>query len=375
MSLTIVADENMPGLEMFARLGTLRRVEGRSMTAAAVADADILLVRSVTKVNRFLLQGSRVQFVGTATIGIDHLDTDYLESQGIGWSNAPGSNANSVAEYVLSVLCHYYPEGLQSLHGKKAGIVGFGLVGRQVCRKLETLGFNVHAYDPLLAPGSYPQLTCLERVFEADLLCIHAPLTTTGDFPSQHMIGAEQWRRLRPDACLISAGRGGVMADSEFTALLNERPDIYVAMDVWEGEPSINWSLAERVNIATPHIAGYSFDGKLAGTEMIYQACLAHFDLPIVSGALSSSLEEDIDMSAVDEEQQLSMAVLAVYDVLADSDRFKALCDAPITKRAKLFDAHRKHYPERRECSKYRLIGLRGDKKQREMALALGFML
>lgn len=375
MQLNIVADENMPGLERFASLGSLRRVEGRNLTADQLVDADILLVRSVTKVNRALLQGSRVQFVGTATIGIDHIDTDYLAGQGIGWSNAPGSNANSVAEYVLSVLCHFGSTGLEAWQGKKAGIVGFGLVGRQVCRKLESLGLKVCAYDPLLPQGSFPQLDSLEAVFDADLLCIHAPLTASGDHPSFHMVSAEQWRRLRPDACLISAGRGGVMADEEFVALLNERPDIRVAMDVWEGEPSIHWSLVPRVNIATPHIAGYSFDGKLAGTEMIYQACFAHFGLASASVITASSALDDIDVSAVDAGMQLSTAMLSVYDVMGDSARFKSLCEVPEAERATFFDHQRKHYPERRECSHYRLTGLSGGVKQREMAHALGFTL
>lgn len=375
MGLTIVADENMPGLERFTRLGTLRRVEGRGLTADQLVDADILLVRSVTKVNRALLQDSRVQFVGTATIGVDHIDADYLAEQGIGWSNAPGSNANSVAEYVLSVLCHFGTRGLEAWQGKKAGIVGFGLVGRQVCSKLETLGLKVCAYDPLLPKGSFPQLASLETVFDADVLCIHAPLTVSGDYPSQHMVSAELWRRLRPEACIISAGRGGVMADAEFLALLDERPDIRVAMDVWEAEPSIHWPLVPRVNIATPHIAGYSFDGKLAGTEMIYQACLAHFGLASVSASPSTSASENIDVSAVAEEMQLSQAMLSVYDVMVDSARFKSLCGEPEAVRAQRFDLQRKHYPERRECSHYRLTGLSGGVKQREMALALGFTL
>lgn len=372
--LTIVADENMPALSCFESLGTIRRVAGRTMCADDVADADVLLVRSVTKVNEALLKNSQVQFVGTATIGIDHLDTAYLNERGIVWCNAPGSNANSVAEYVLSTLCHFYAEDFQALKGKQAGVIGLGHVGRQVAAKLQCLGLHVTAYDPLLPKDSHALLAPINEVFDADVLCVHAPLTHDGAFPSNNMITAEHWRRLRKDACFISAGRGGVIADNEIEALLNARPDVRVALDVWEHEPSINWQLVPRVAIATPHIAGYSYDGKIAGTQMIFEALLAYLgqQTPIQNQAEEP---EVIDLHGLPENVQIQSAIRRVYDVCRDSERFKALLASPIDQRAAMFDWQRKHYPERRECVRYRLTGLSSQQSIVECARALGFLL
>lgn len=373
--LRIVADENIPALEIFESLGPVIRLPGRTMSSVDVAEADVLLVRSVTKVNASLLSGSRVKFVGTATIGIDHLDTDYLNQQGIAWSNAPGCNANSVAEYVLSALCHFYRSGLDQLMGKKAGIVGFGNVGKLVATKLRMLGMQVEAYDPLLNRAMYSPLQSLERVFDADVLCIHAPLTEHGRFPSYHMIASRHWQHLRQGACLISAGRGGVVADDELAAMIIKRPDVRTAIDVWENEPSINWELAEQVTLATPHIAGYSYDGKVEGTHMIYQALLGHFDRRDRHRSPRHSQRQVIDLKGIPSHLQIHHAIQTVYNIASDSERFKALLKAPLHERASLFDALRKHYPVRRECSHYLLEGLSGDATLRSQAMALGFAL
>lgn len=373
--LHIVADENIPALEMFDALGHVTRVPGRHMTSAQVAKADVLLVRSVTKVNAELLADSNVKFVGTATIGIDHLDTDFLNQQGIEWSSAPGCNANSVAEYVLSALCYFFPMGFDALIGKKAGIIGFGNVGKLVASKLRMLGMQVEAYDPLLNRAVYLPLQGLERVFDCDVLCIHAPLTEHGRFPSFHMITSRHWDHLRRDACLISAGRGGVIADTEIASLLVKRPDVRTAIDVWEHEPSINWDLAQAVNLATPHIAGYSYDGKVEGTRMIFQAMLMHFGRKYTHARRQTEARAVIDLKGVPSNMHIHYAIQCVYNIVADSERFKALLASPLEERSLLFDKLRKEYPIRRECSHYLLEGLSGDAKVRSQAMALGFVL
>ncbi len=370
--LNIVADENIPAIEMFESLGTITRVPGRDMSADQLRDADVLLVRSVTRVNEALLANSKVQFVGTATIGIDHLDVDYLNRRGIEWSNAPGSNANSVAEYVLSALCYFYQEGLAPLLGKKAGVVGFGNVGKVVASKLRMLGMKIEAYDPLIPMTVRNPLSSLSSVFDCDVLCVHAPLTRGTTYPSYHMIDARHWQLLRRNACLISAGRGGVIGDHEIAALHHNRPDVRMAIDVWENEPAINWALAREVDIATPHIAGYSYDGKVAGTVMIYEALCRHLNLPFPSKRRTKEAQEDIDIQGVHATKQLHTAIQHVYDLSRDSERFKAIEGDP-EQRAILFDLQRKNYPERRECSHYRLVGLAGNANLRSQALGLGF--
>lgn len=373
--LHIVADENIPALEMFEALGHVTRLPGRHMTSAQIAEADVLLVRSVTKVNAALLAGSKVKFVGTATIGIDHLDIDFLNRQGIEWSNAPGCNANSVAEYVLSALCYFFPTGLDVLSGKKAGIIGYGNVGKLVASKLRMFGMQVEAYDPLLNRAIYQPLQSLERVFDCDVLCIHAPLTEHGRFPSFHMITSRHWEHLRRDACLISAGRGGVIADAEIASLLLKRPDVRTAVDVWEHEPNINWDIAQAVNLATPHIAGYSYDGKVEGTRMIYQALLMHFDRRHSPVRRSNEDLHVIDLIGVPSNMQIHHAIQSVYNIVADSERFKTLLTVPMEERSTMFDRQRKEYSIRRECSHYVLAGLSGDARVRSQAMALGFAL
>lgn len=371
--LNIVADENIPAIEMFASLGNITRVPGRNMSAEQLREADVLLVRSVTRVDEALLSNSKVQFVGTATIGIDHLNVDYLNRRGIEWSNAPGSNANSVAEYVLSALCHFHQEGLSALMGKKAGVVGFGNVGKAVAGKLRVLGMQVEAYDPLQKNTIHHPLYSLERVFDCDVLCIHAPLTRGTNFPSFHMITASHWQHLRPRACLISAGRGGVIADSEIAALRQQRTDVRMAIDVWENEPAINWALARDVDIATPHIAGYSYDGKVAGTRMIYEALCNHLGIHTPFSPKLFEARETIDVSGVPSRQQIHHAIQQVYNIEGDSFRFKSIDGNSTRECAQQFDQQRKNYPERRECSHYQLLGLSGDANVRSQALALGF--
>ncbi|MEC7377506.1 MAG: 4-phosphoerythronate dehydrogenase, partial [Pseudomonadota bacterium] len=214
--MLIVADENIPLLDsFFGDMGEIRRVPGRSMTASDVEDADVLLVRSVTRVNRELLEGSRVRFVGTATIGTDHVDVSWLEEAGIRFSAAPGCNANSVAEYVLSVISlHAEQRGLEDWTDLSVGIVGVGNVGGELARKLERLGFDVRLCDPPRAEGESSQpepgetFVTLAEALECDVVSLHTPLTRDGSYPTFHMIGSGALSALSAGQLLINAGRG-----------------------------------------------------------------------------------------------------------------------------------------------------------------------
>jgi len=357
----IVADENIPGLEeYFGGFGTLRRVAGRHLSREQLLDADVLLVRSVTLVNQALLEGTPVKFVGTATIGTDHLDTHFLESQGIFWSNAPGCNANSVVDYVFSVLSRF-PDKLKLLLENKAtlGIVGVGNVGSRLLARLQALSVHCFAYDPLIDPASCSALTSFEKLMTSDVICFHTPLTQSGSYPTFHMLTKQQLKRLRPNTLLINAGRGGVFDNQALkqfmqTGSSQERERVKVALDVWEGEPNIDCELMRCVDVATPHIAGYSLDGKMAGTEQIFEACSEYFQWSKTHNEESKchfELTITKTRSLID---GLIEAVQTVYNVIEDDRLMRR--DLLSGDSGLKFDQLRKNYRERREFSCYQIV-------------------
>jgi len=377
-------DENIPlGRDFFAALGEVVTKPGRNLCAADVVDADVLLVRSVTQVNEALLAESRVRFVGTCTIGTDHLDKAYLNQQGIRWSSAPGCNANSVTEYVLSCLACLEPQWLQAC----VGIVGCGNVGGRLYQRLTELGVACKVYDPFLTSESIPDLSSLDEVLACDVVCVHAPLTTDTAYPSVHLLGTQQLRQLKHGAVLISAGRGAVVDNQALSKLLDERSDLRVALDVWEPEPLLDLSLLQKVNLASPHIAGYSYDGKVLGTAMVYRALCEHLQRP-EAVQLEELLDGQlVDLEVIDAElqAQLNELILQVYDVREDDRRLRAalaLVAGDEASRARTFDELRKFYPERRGYHRYRVLsrdleaqgGAHEEKKPRSKFLAaLGF--
>lgn len=284
--MLIVADENIPLLDsFFGEIGEIRRVSGRTMTASDVRDAEVLLVRSVTRVGPELLEGSKVRFVGTATIGTDHVDEEWLARNGIRFSAAPGCNANSVAEYVLSVLSvHAERRGLADWTRLSVGIVGVGNVGSELSRKLDRLGFDVRLCDPPraeLEDEADTSFVSLEEAMTCDVVTLHTPLTRNQPHATYHMVGAAELEGLSADQLLINAGRGEVIDTQALKARLSQTSAPVVALDVWESEPAIDPELVQQVWLATPHIAGYSLEGKVQGTEMIYRALSRYLGFPV----------------------------------------------------------------------------------------------
>lgn len=381
--MLIVADENIPLLDcFFGDIGEIHRVSGRTMSNADVRDADILLVRSVTKVNRELLKGSRVRFVGTSTIGTDHVDLDWLEQSGIRFSAAPGCNANSVAEYVLSVLSlHAERRGLSDWSQLSVGIVGVGNVGGELAHKLERLGFDVRLCDPPRADREEGdrEFVALEEAMRCDVVSLHTPLTREGDHPTLHMIGESELAALNSNQLLINAGRGEVIDSSALLARLEQPNPPTVALDVWEQEPRIHPGLVEKVWLATPHIAGYSLEGKVQGTEMIYQA-LSHFlGLPVRKKAgqflPEPALSKISFTSSADEEDAIRIALRACYDPRRDDARLRNTMTGSTEERGAAFDRLRRDYPVRRECSSLK-IQLKGTSKSLQDSFrAIGFKL
>lgn len=342
----LVADANLAfAEELFAPLGELRLLPGRSIGPADVADADALLVRSVTRVDRQLLAGSRVRFVGSATIGTDHIDIDYLRAAGIACSTAPGCNATAVVDYVCSAIAAL-PDLLERLlAGGRVAIVGCGNVGSRLARRLRAVGIDVRVVDPRLQPPQPWPLTGLDGISRCDLVCMHTPLTRSGPYPTRHLFDARRLSRLGAGSVLLNAGRGPVI---EQQALIEHlaRGDRTAVLDVWEHEPLLPAELVDRVALATPHIAGYSDDGKLAGSLAIWQAYCQLHQLP--AGALPRlpPAPELVLPEGVAGAELVRAACLAAYDIRADDRALRAVVDSGETGG---FDRLRKEYPLRRE--------------------------
>jgi erythronate-4-phosphate dehydrogenase len=355
--MKIVADENIPCVEQaFASLGEVTLLPGRGMQPGQVHDADILLVRSVTSVDQALLQDSAVRFVGSATIGFDHVDRAWLLQQGIGFTTAPGSNAISAAEYVVSALLLMAQRKGFDLKQKTVGIIGCGNVGSRVRSRLAALGMRSVVNDPpLQAQGGHDDFVSLDEVLQADVITVHVPYARDGLYPTHHLIDAAVLQKLPTDALFINTSRGAVTDNDALNRLLGERADLSVVLDVWEGEPAINTQLLERVCIGTPHIAGYSLDGKLRGTEMIYQAACEFFgqagqwraadSLP-AAAVIEIAETEKLSFAAL-----LHSAVSACYDICADDARLRTMLALPADAQPAFFDRLRKEYPVRREFS------------------------
>jgi erythronate-4-phosphate dehydrogenase len=361
--MRIVADRNIPFVQAcFAHLGKVELYSGREITAAVVADADALLVRSITKVNADLLRGSQVRFVATATIGLEHIDCEYLAEQGIGFSSAPGSNANSVAEYVVAGLLAVAEKHDIQLGGKSIGIVGVGNVGKRVALKCRALGMNTVLNDPPLARQSGDaQYRPLQALGDCDFVTLHTPLTFAGPDKTHHLADKAFFASLKPGAVFFNSSRGPVHdTDALKGAILSGHLRATV-LDVWEKEPTIDTDLLRSVDLATPHIAGYSFDGKVAGLIMIYEALCRHL------GQAPKHRREDflpepevprIEMflSLDDVQQSLRKTVQQVYDIRQDDANTREILTVPPEERGACFDDLRKNYPRRREFQNTRVL-------------------
>lgn len=274
INLNIVADSALSCVtEAFGRFGRVSTLPGRAIDAAAVREAEVLLLRSVTRVDRTLLAAApRLRFVATATSGIDHLDTAALDAAGIRWASAPGCNAPAVAEYVASALALLSARTGESLNGKRLGILGLGHTGSRVAALARRLGMTVAWYDPFVDRPLPGRVLHPEALLAADVLSLHVPLSRSGPHATWHWLDAGRLARLRPGAWLINACRGEVIdGGALIKALAGERP-LQAVLDVWEGEPEPDIGLVHRAALATPHIAGYGLAAKQQGLLMIYQA-------------------------------------------------------------------------------------------------------
>ncbi len=354
--MKIIADCNIPLVkECFSTIGEIEVVSGREITAEIVKDADVLVVRSVTKVDSGLLEGSCVKFVGTATIGFEHIDVDCLRSSGIGFDSAPGSNANSVAEYVVTGLLEVSDRYEISLDGKSIGVVGVGNVGGKVAEKCRALGMEVVLNDPpLQRQTGEEKYRPIKEIFECDFVTFHVPLTFQGVDKTYHLAGEKFFKSLKDGSVFINTSRGSVVDTTALKSVLKSGKVKAAILDVWEDEPSIDTELLEMADIGTAHIAGYSFDGKVAGLMMIYDAACRHFALApnFHIGSLMPVPEVGklkINTPLMNEQKQLLEIVMQVYDIREDDKSLRQILGMPLGKRCGIFDRLRREYRVRRE--------------------------
>ncbi|MBN1796617.1 MAG: 4-phosphoerythronate dehydrogenase [Sedimentisphaerales bacterium] len=359
--MKIIADTNIPFVkECFSSLGDIELVGGREISPKTAKDADVLLVRSITKINEQLLAGSRVKFVGTATIGFEHIDMDYLNSNSIGFASAPGSNANSVAEYVIAALLEVAEKHNVELEGKTIGIVGVGNVGSKVEQKCCALGMVSILNDPPLQRQTGDEkYRPIEELYGCDFITMHTPLTYEGQDKTFHLADEKFFQPLKSGVVFLNTSRGGVVDTAALKKAIKNEKIKAAVLDVWENEPDIDTELLEMVDIGTPHIAGYSFDGKVAGMIMIYKALCGHFNLQpehsaedFLSGHKTPDALSKTSITfpqAPTGREGIKAVVNEIYNIKEDDKRLRAILNMPLGKRCATFDKLRREYPVRRE--------------------------
>lgn len=372
--MKIISSDNIPFVEQaFARFGEVIVVPGRSISRDMLLDASILLVRSITNVDRALLNNTPVAFVATATIGTDHIDLAYLKDHSIGFASAPGSNAQSVAEYIGSALAHLSRALRFEIDRKILGVIGIGNVGSRVVKVARALGMNCLLNDPpkqrVEKGGGYVSLD--EVVRKSDIVTLHVPLIESGIDKTAHMVNEDFINKMKPGAILINSSRGKVANEKVLRKL---RGRLYgLVLDVWEHEPSIDCETLDVATIATPHIAGHSFDGKVRGTEMIYEAACDFFHKEKTwngQAHLGAKPEKAIDVRSSD--SPVLQAIREAYPIMNDDKDLRKIKDKQ--NRGAFFDDLRKNYPRRLEFRHFEaLISHEQKNNAGEVLSRLGF--
>ncbi len=352
--MKILVDRNIPGVdETFARHGEVRNVDGRRLRKEHLLDARALIVRSVTTVDSGLLENTAVEFVGTATIGTDHMDIPWLEQQGIRWASAPGCNADSAAQYTLAMMLLASKRLAFHLTGCSIGIVGHGNVGSRIHRMLRTCGVrDIRVCDPPLTQAGYPDLCSMEDISGCDVISLHVPLTLSGPHATMGLVDDRFLARLQPGSLLVNTSRGKVTAGQSLRNwLISGRG--HAALDVWPEEPNIDPGLLNATTVATPHVAGYSLDGKLRGAEMVYrQFCDWLGTEPMSPGLLSGLVFYSLPGKHC---LTLEDAILTACPVERDDEQLRKLITINPEYQSVFFDELRQDYPERRDFTGWQL--------------------
>lgn len=372
----ILVDENIPfSMEAFSEFGSVKLIPGREITNDSLRSADILIIRSITKVNETLLKGTPVKFVGTTTIGSDHIDTEYLRRNNIGFANAPGCNADSVAEYIFAGLLNIASAAKFGLNEKSIGIIGYGNIGSRVARIAGIFGMHTLINDPPLQrkTGKSFFVSYIEAL-QADIITYHVPLNMTGIDRTYHMLSELYLNEFDQNKIILNASRGRVVSNDDLRKFLIKNKNT-VILDVWENEPNIDTRLLSLVHTGTPHIAGYSMEGKVNGTVMIHNSLsmflnlkkewkpdLPEIENPILDYPTTNTLEES-----------LKRIISEIYDIKRDDNKLRRIINSQEIERGKYFDQLRKNYPVRREFTNYTVRIDKKLKQEIEVLTALRF--
>ena len=350
----VVADENISGLEYFESIANVSTVSGRTLSTQDLKNADALLVRSVSRINKDLLKNTGVKFVASATSGIDHVDLDFLQANDIHFSHAPGSNANSVVQYVVASMAFLSDKYGFDWRDLSVGIIGAGNVGGLLADYLDKLNIKFVIYDPYLDESHRfsDNFAGFDEVLQQGLLTLHTPLTRDGRFPTWHLFNERVIQSLSADSMLINTSRGAVI-DNQALSSEYEKQSWRCVLDVWENEPEVYMPLLQQVDIATCHIAGYSYEGKEQGSAQIYRAFVDYFDL-CEAPAYPINTDSKVLRAPVStvELEQINQTILNAYAIAADHQEMLQLAQQTSTT---TFDELRKQYSLRREFQYFSL--------------------
>lgn len=371
--ISIVIDAKIPFIKgVLEPYANVIYAEGSEITTHTVKNADALIIRTRTHCNEELLRGSSVQFIATATIGTDHIDTDYCDAHNITWTNAAGCNSGSVYQYIASALAWLLQNEKVKLDSSTLGVIGCGHVGSKIVHLGKTLGMNVLINDPPLERAGHQDLVSLEYLLKnSDIVSIHTPLSRTGQDKTMHLFNAQMLNLLKPGAWFINSSRGEVVDGTALEAALAKHELGGAILDVWEHEPAISTSLLTQATLCTPHIAGYSADGKAMATQMSIRSLSDHFGIELNQWRSDSIPlpQNDVIINLNAHNKTLSdlfcEAILKTYDIIQDDKQLRN--DIPG------FEKQRGSYPVRREFHAYHLTICNGTQEIADIFSALGF--
>lgn len=367
----IIADENIPLVaHYFGHCGEIIQKPGRLISRSDVADADILLVRSVTDIQATLLQQTPVRFVGTPISGLDHMDIDWLNQQGIRWANASTCNADAVVEYIICVIAALQKSGLLPTHHLRAGVIGVGKIGTRMIEKLKLLNFEIVQCDPFRAEAESDfDSTPLNEFADLDLITTHTPLTCGGKYPTFHLLDNNFFKQQKPGCFLLNVSRGAVI---DSNALKQDGQQFNWCLDVWEHEPNLDQAILNKALIATPHIAGYSLQSKYRGIEMVYQQAV---EMEIISPSpLTIPDYPTQTISFSDEPITWQDVVLKIFNPMSYTDYVKTTLFAAKENFADAFDQLRKEFTQRQEFQYIKIENAHLNDADKAMVQALGIV-
>lgn len=374
--MKLVVDENIAfAEEAFSQFGDVLLIGGRQITNEILRNADALIIRSITNVDEKLLQNTNIKFAGTATIGTDHIDTNYLNKNNIAFADAKGCNADSVTEYVFTALLKIAVDNNLTLKNRSIGIIGVGNIGSRVVKYAEVLGLKVYKNDPpKQRAGEGSNYVSLEEALQADIITLHVPLNKTGIDKTFHLLDEKKLNKIKNNTIIINSSRGEVVDNKALLDIIDKK-HFKVILDAWEGEPLINTELLQKVLIGSAHVAGYSLEGKVNGTKMIYDAiCKFTNQLNDWEPKLSTVENNIIDMSSAKNlGEKLHIIFKQIYNIEKDDSEMRKMIEMDKSLRSAYFDKLRKEYPLRREFTNYTVLIEANDKQLKDILEAFRF--